>query len=42
MFNLSNLKLFKHEHFEARFEGIYKTDYSTAHNAANKLGMYLV
>lgn len=30
-----DINLLKHEYFEARFKGIYKTDYITAHNAAN-------
>jgi hypothetical protein len=34
----SELLLFKHEHFESRFEGIFRTDYDTAHNAANRAG----
>jgi hypothetical protein len=34
----SDLLIFKHEHFESRFEGIFKTDYKTAHDAANRAG----
>jgi hypothetical protein len=30
-----DLQLLQHEYFEARFKGIFKTDYMTAHNAAN-------
>ena len=30
-----DLMLLKHEYFEARFMGIFKTDYTTAHQAAN-------
>lgn len=30
-----DLQLLQHEYFEARFKGIFKTDYITAHNAAN-------
>ncbi|MGD0465411.1 MAG: hypothetical protein ABSA84_01790 [Gammaproteobacteria bacterium] len=37
-FNTKDLKIFNHEHFESRFEGIFKTNYTTAHNAANKAG----
>ena len=29
-----DLELLQHEYFESRFEGIFKTDYITAHNAA--------
>lgn len=28
----------QHEYFEARFKGIFKTDYTTAHRAANNSG----
>ena len=34
----SDLLIFRHEHFESRFEGIFRTDYSTAHDAANRAG----
>lgn len=34
----SDLLIFRHEHFESRFEGIFNTDYSTAHEAANRAG----
>ncbi|MGF9767171.1 hypothetical protein [Bacillus albus] len=27
----NDIKLFKHEYFESRFEGIFKTNYVTAH-----------
>ena len=37
-FGAADLKIFKHEHFEARFEGIFKTDYNAAHEAANRAG----
>jgi hypothetical protein len=30
-----DFQLLQHEYFEARFEGIFKTNYMTAHNAAN-------
>ncbi len=33
-----DLAILKHEHFEARFEGIFRTDYTTAHEAANRAG----
>lgn len=33
-----DLKLLEHEYFEARFEGIFRTDYRTAHNATIKSG----
>lgn len=28
----NDLRLLDHEYFESRFEGIFKTDYKTAHN----------
>ena len=34
----SDLLIIKHEHFESRFEGIFKTDYKAAHNAAKHAG----
>ena len=34
----ADLQIFKHEHFESKFEGIFKTDYHTAHDAANRAG----
>jgi hypothetical protein len=37
--NISDPKLkliFRHEHFGSRFEGIFRTDYRTAHNAAER------
>jgi hypothetical protein len=37
-YNDQDLKLLDHEYFEARFEGIFKTDYRTAHNATIKSG----
>jgi len=38
VYSEADLKIFKHEHFESKFEGIFKTDYSTAHDAANRAG----
>lgn len=32
------IQLLEHEFFESRFEGIVKTDYRTAHEAANRSG----
>ncbi|WP_322833390.1 hypothetical protein [Bacillus cereus] len=32
------MDLLRHEIFESRFEGIFKTDYKTAHNATVKSG----
>jgi filamentous hemagglutinin len=29
---VDDMQLFKHEHFESRFEGIFRTDYGTAHD----------
>jgi len=34
----SDLQLLRHEHFESRYEGIFRTDYKTAHDAANRAG----
>jgi ribonuclease BN (tRNA processing enzyme) len=34
----TDLLILKHEHFESRFEGIFKTDYRTAHDAADRAG----
>jgi len=34
----ADIKIFKHEIFESKFEGIFKADYSTAHQAANRAG----
>lgn len=34
----SDLFIFRHEHFESRFEGIFRTDYRTAHDAADRAG----
>ena len=31
-----DMQLLRHEFFEAKFEGIFRTDYATAHNAANR------
>lgn len=33
-----DLQLLAHEYFEARFEGLFHTDYRTAHEAANRSG----
>lgn len=33
-----DLDLLSHEYFESRFEALYKTDYTTAHNAAVRSG----
>lgn len=33
-----DIGLLRHEYFESRFEGIYRTDYRTAHEAANRAG----
>lgn len=33
-----DIQLLHHEYFESRFEGIFKTDYKNAHNAAIKSG----
>ncbi|PES87053.1 hypothetical protein CN491_26695 [Bacillus cereus] len=33
-----DMDLLRHEIFESRFEGIFKTDYKTAHNATVKSG----
>ncbi|HEY9420625.1 MAG TPA: RHS repeat-associated core domain-containing protein, partial [Thermoanaerobaculia bacterium] len=35
-----DLKLLEHELFESKFEGIFKTDYVTAHKAANRSGRH--
>ncbi|WP_367735779.1 hypothetical protein [Bacillus nitratireducens] len=32
------MDLIRHEIFESRFEGIFKTDYTTAHKATVKSG----
>lgn len=37
-YNEQDLRLLEHEYFENRFEGIFKTDYRTAHNATIKSG----
>ncbi|MEA5617518.1 hypothetical protein VB711_06655 [Cronbergia sp. UHCC 0137] len=37
-FNIEDLRLLEHEYFESRFEGIFHTDYSTAHNATLRSG----
>jgi hypothetical protein len=33
-----DIQLLEHELFEARFEGIFRTDYRTAHEATNRSG----
>jgi hypothetical protein len=33
-----DMQLLQHELFESKFEGIFRTDYATAHNAANRAG----
>lgn len=33
-----DLRLMHHEYFESRFEGIFNTDYRTAHDATNRSG----
>lgn len=33
-FHRQDLDLLSHEYYESRFEGIFKTDYDTAHAAA--------
>jgi hypothetical protein len=35
---LRDVQLLKHELFESRFEGIFKTGYRTAHEATNRSG----
>ena len=37
-FTNKDLQLLNHELFESKFEGIFKTDYLTSHNAANRAG----
>ncbi len=37
-FTKQDLALIRHELFEAKFEGIFDTDYMAAHKAANKVG----
>ena len=34
----ADLLIFRYEHFESRFEGVFRTDYKTAHEAANRAG----
>ncbi|WP_417798611.1 hypothetical protein [Terasakiella pusilla] len=34
----ADIKILNHELFESKFEGIFRTDYRTAHEAANKVG----
>lgn len=37
----NDLVLLRHEHFESRFEKLFKVDYDTAHNAAEQSGRIL-
>ncbi|MFL0250893.1 hypothetical protein ACJDT4_10710 [Clostridium neuense] len=37
-YNQSDINLLNHELFESKFEGIFKTDYQTAHNATISSG----
>lgn len=37
-FNQMDIQLLNHELFESKFEGIFKTDYITSHNAATSAG----
>jgi hypothetical protein len=37
-FNQNDIDLLNHELFESKFEGIYKTNYRTAHDAALESG----
>lgn len=37
-YKTEDIRLLEHEYFESRFEGIFKTDYRTAHNATIKSG----
>ncbi|RCJ34722.1 hypothetical protein A6770_16790 [Nostoc minutum NIES-26] len=37
-FNHEDLRLLEHEYFESRFEGIFHTDYRTAHEATEGSG----
>ena len=39
-FTKRDLQLLNHELFESKFEEIFKTDYLTAHNAANRAGYF--
>jgi|GEM_PF-1927559 len=36
----ADMKILKHELFESKFEGIFKTNYRTSHNAANRAGYH--
>ncbi|SHO57821.1 hypothetical protein VQ7734_03591 [Vibrio quintilis] len=36
----ADMKIPKHELFESKFEGIFKTNYRTSHNAANRAGYH--
>lgn len=35
---MEDLRLLQHEYFESKFEGIFRTDYRTAHEAALRSG----
>jgi len=37
-FNQEDLRLLEHEYFESRFEGIFHTNYRTAHEATEYSG----
>jgi hypothetical protein len=37
-FNTEDLRLLEHEYFESRFEGIFYTNYRTAHEATERSG----
>ncbi|MEH1815563.1 MAG: hypothetical protein V7K26_23840 [Nostoc sp.] len=37
-FNPEDLRLLEHEYFESRFEGIFHTNYRTAHDATERSG----
>lgn len=37
-FTCKDIQLLKHELFESKFEGVFKTNYRTAHSAANRAG----
>ncbi|BDI14271.1 hypothetical protein ANSO36C_00730 [Nostoc cf. commune SO-36] len=39
-FNPEDLRLLEHEYFESRFEGIFHTNYRTAHEATERSGRF--
>ena len=39
-FSKEDLAIFNHELFETKFEGVFKTNYRTAHDAANRSGRF--